>query len=458
MGSRANAADNATDEVALTMREILASVVRALPGLQLSPLDEIGDRCLEALLRLGITSRPGWLVFLTDERNCEALAEELLELLPSPSERRLFVQLLCQSAVDSHASRPAHLSIRDGSARRPTASHGLPIQSAQGPWLLGGLDERFLPDETLPALTQEPGGLRFCGRLFQPIELLDSNSLPPSNEPWMVNYVAKLRRMMSESSLNEHRRQLLTFYCHEAPLPLLTYLPPIDSTKGLQEGHPGMICEVGPAAVSSSLQRAAQTAFVMRALWPQGQRAFARRISYTSDENSCLFGHNGFGQVHRGTVERPSQHTPGFCSEMGHLFSGLLTELVPRLEPNWPGTFDSQQKVHSVAMRRSRSRAQRTADQVALSGAGVRQLDALEWNVQYLVDSVLLDGLLPGVITRSFLFWRSGPSSLWGYRMPLAVETRVSAETKANLEGKSVYREVSSAAPTCGIHACDCLH
>ena len=422
-----------------SLRSLLLTAVGALPFIQSEQRTRMCDSCLDILQHLDVSSKPGGgLVFLTDKDNCDALAQELTSDLTSPSERRLFVALLLQAAVNAldkqQAPAAAAAARRIDSAIARAAAPASKARSA-GPWILGGLDERPAAglDGAKPLLSQEKGGLRLCGLFYSPFEGYKEEGFEDRrasvlHEPWALLFFQKLKATLAEPKLHDLKGNLLVFHCPEARMPLLMYLPAIGNN---EEGNPGMLWEVGPP------HPAAHRTFIVRALQPYGQGAFSRWLVYTLDANMCSYGHADrfFAGISAGETQA---WTPGLRAQHGFLFGGLYSA-DGALCDSWPGV-GSNSFLRGVVLRRDRVLLQRTADQLALSAAGLGHLIPNEWKEQHSVAPDLVDGLMPGVLVRHFEFWRSGERTLWAYRMTSGLHARDTAEREAHKVSKSVYR------------------
>jgi len=428
------------------LRGVLSRTIDALRDLHIDKKDAaaLRTRCLETLAHLGVSRKPNGLCFLVDVANCQALAASLPEqVLPLPAERQLFAHLLHHGALDALAKQRER--------RREVKGSKAASSSTSGPWILGGLDERALtPGLPPPLLAQEKEGLRFCGRLFQPVSVLQpertaaneptdggnvsAEADAPSREPWMLLFWRKLRYTRAQpGDLQDLLEKLLLFYCPDAQMPLLMYMPAFGDHA---DGNPGMLYEVGPP---SAQPESARPDFIVRALVPCGQQAFSRLSVYSSNKEACLFGHTCY-LAQAGSNGEPI--LPGLRHEGGFLFGILYKPTGELLDPDVDPRTQQRSSLRHVGLRCTRPDVQRTADMKALCSANLSHLseDELWLHLQY-VPPRLVDGLLPGVLTRSFEFWLAGPRTLWGYRMTAALQSRDDEEIHASKSMKSVYRK-----------------
>ena len=356
-------------------------------------------------------------------------------LLPLPAERGLFAQLLHHGALDAAGGQRADAD-QAGAAigKRPV-----------DPWRTG---------RASPALAsrrpfcRRKAGLRFCGHLFKPCQAApksataaeqgDGSSAPtrnvglenaPSREPWVLLFWLKLRDTLGSDELQDLSDQLLLFYCDHAPMPLLMYMPAFGHRA---DGHPGMLYEVGPP---SAQPQSPHPDFVVRALIPCGQQAFARLCVYASNPNAaCLATAAALRKMSRPTRRRREMIFRASGTKPASCLVYSTTE-PPTSRPIPDSSRHGVLKSRGAACARPTTH---TADVMALCGADLAHISEGEWGSYQLYVAPPLDGL-PGVLTRHFEFGARA-RSLWGYRMTSALDVRDDAEAHAAKSMKSVYR------------------
>ena len=202
-------------------------------------VDEFAQRCLAALADLGGASLEG--VGFLNEADGSQLVAKLPEL-KLPIVRRQFFARLQQIAQQQIALQ-----------ERETASeHHAHDQKVDGPWLIGGYDERPDPPSAMPGgqpfptLKQEEGGLIWCGCSYKPYHPLHAQ--PSDTVPsWQKRFETKLFATVHSGEFFEVRDRLLCWVPsdrNQSPT-LLMYCPPIGEPTRTND-HPGMLYEIGP--------------------------------------------------------------------------------------------------------------------------------------------------------------------------------------------------------------------
>ena len=422
-----------------------------LDGQMADDLDDemFANRLTVALESLGVAK----LTDLTYLRESDDVAlAELVPELKLPVHRRQLLSMLLShtTSVDSR--------IRRRDARLHSSLAGC-NEETDGPWLLGGLDERPEAPEELgqPShglLRQEEGGLRWCGHFFVPYrphrERVVGEVLPAWQELFELKLYEELQKGVFFDVSNTLRLWRYNGHREGGPAcPILMYCPALgDPIRCI--GHPGQMWEIGPAHTFEYPSRetmpdpaSSSDTFNVFALKPRGLYAYERTPVYSSDSNQALqiFASSSNNYSTSDNVD-DAVWLPGFRNEDGILFGGLLNS-GGQLVENRPGIGGLRaHKVRDVSVRRTRPSLQRNADQAALEAGGLGRLNVLEdWTRQQLVERGLLATLLPDPLSVAFSFWQSSETTIWGYRTQNSIEVRVEMDRLAQQRGKmDLYR------------------
>ena len=514
--------DPASSTPKLRLHAAVLQLVRegSVPGLHAGAVnpDDFAERCVAALAELGVAGLES--VRFLDEADGAHLVTKLPEL-ELPVVRRHFVSRLQQ----------IKLTQQEASVEGLTND-----QPADGPWLIGGHDERPKPPPPpagmppYPFLCQEEGGLNWCGRSYKPFHPLAAPSkskLPP----WRRRFETKLFSTVTQGEFFEVRDRLLFWEPRDSAQPhsLLMYCPPVGEPIRTI-GHRGMLYEIGPlheheyslspdalstaaksqtigsrwinvgprrpmtgnAVVSSALSAAlgqgkleftlaeleafklhdlGHDSFVQAGapgeeayyepddhtwleledeerygvwvLWPSGLHSYEKRMVYSNDVPAALTkqeNHEHVLSVDFGEGKYQLSWLPKCREEGGRLLDGLL-DVEGNLQDNIPGLGGRQnEKITGVVLKRVRSPLMRAADVAALEPADLIHIDAEEWDYQLNLPSANLYTLLPEPLTSCFGFWRTSPTTIWGYRFQYWVDARADEEKEAQRGSKSVYR------------------
>ena len=215
-------------------------------------MHDFTERCMAAFETLGISSLEG-VKFLKEADGAHLAAK--LEELQKPVHRRQFVTRLKQMLAERLAAQlDADDELRGVQAEDTGLSEGAERNKwVDGPWLLGGYDERHEPPAptfvdrfALPTLRQEEGGLRWCGCLYEPYHPL--NAPPEGPVPlWQQHFETKLFATLKQGEFAHVRESLLLWKATDleaAACPILMYCPPLgDPVK--TAGHMGQLWEIG---------------------------------------------------------------------------------------------------------------------------------------------------------------------------------------------------------------------